>query len=325
MQITPFHDELRRYARGESYDEQAMPDLDSEALDFRAASELFAPARKLKRADLETLRLVTKHQGRRVPTVGGMLLFGKERERLFPDAWIQAGRFRGTDKTRIADSVEIRRHPVQAVEEALAFVHKHALHGMEIGAVRRKERWNLPLVALREAIINAVAHADYAQRGAPIRLCIFDDRLEVENPGLLPFGLTVDDLRHGISKLRNRVIGRVFHELGLMEQWGSGIQRMTASCVEAGLGVPALEEIGARFRVTLHTARTGSPVVDTADQAILDAMAGDSGLATQEIAAAIELTPRATRTRLAKLVERGLVREIGTSPQDPKRRYFRAR
>ncbi len=122
-----------------------------------------------------------------------------------------------------------------------------------------------------------------------------------------------------------RNIGRVFHELGLIEQWGSGIQRMTAACSEAGLAVPALEEIGTRFRVTLHTARTGSPAVDTTDQAILDALAGGNGLATQEIATAIERTPRATRTRLAKLVERGLVREIGTSPQDPKRRYFRAR
>lgn len=318
-------EELRRFARGEAYDEQAMPEFDSEALDFRAASESFAPVRRLARADLETLRLVAKHQGRKAPTVGGMLLFGRQRERLFPDAWIQAGRFRGMDKTHIADSVQIRSHPVQAVEEAIAFVEKHSLHGMEIGAVRRKERWSLPPSAVREAIVNAVAHADYAQRGAPLRVCIFDDRLEVENPGLLPFGLTVEDLRRGISKLRNRVIGRVFHELGLIEQWGSGIQRMTTACREAGLAAPALEEIGARFRVTLFTAATGAPRVDATDQAILDAMAGGKGLSTREIAAAIELSARATRTRLLKLVEHGLVREVGTSPQDPKRRYFRTR
>ena len=317
-------DELRRFAHGEAYDEQAMPEFGSEAIDFRAASESFAPVRKLKRPDLETLRLVEKHQRRKVPTIGGMLLFGKERERCFPDAWIQAGRFRGKDKTHIADSVEIRSYPVHAVEEAIAFVQKHALHGIEIGAVRRKERWNLPPAAVREAIINAVVHADYGQRGAPIRISIFDDRLEVENPGLLPFGLTVEDLRHGISKLRNRVIGRVFHELGLIEQWGSGIQRMTAACREAGLAAPSLEEIGTRFRVTIHTARTGAPSVDKKDQAILDALAGDIGLSTQEIAAIIELSARATRTRLSKLVERGLVSEVGTSPQDPKRRYFRA-
>ena len=318
-------EELRRFARGEAYDEQAMPDLDSEVLDFRAASESFAPVRKLKRSDLETLRLVVKHQGRTVPTVGGMVLFGKERERYLPDAWIQAGRFRGTDKTHIADSAAIMSYPAQAVEEAIAFVRKHALHGAEIGAVRRKEHWNLPPAAVREAVINAVVHADYAQRGAPIRVSIFDDRLEVENPGLLPFGLTVDDLRQGISKLRNRVMGRVFHELGLIEQWGSGIQRMTAACLDAGLAAPMLEEIGTRFRVTLHTVRTGSPVVDTTDQAILDALAGGNGLSTQDIAAVIRRTPRATRTRLIKLVERGQVHEVGTSPQDPKRRYFHAR
>lgn len=281
--------------------------------------------RKLKRAHLETLRLVTNHQGRKVPTVGGMLLFGRHRERYFPDAWIQAGRFRGNDKTQIDDSVEIRGYPTEAVEEAIAFVHKHALHGVEISAVRRKERSNLPPAAVREAIINAVAHADYAQHGAPIRVSIFNDRLEVENPGLLPFGLTVDDLRQGISKLRNRVIGRVFHELGLIEQWGSGIARMTSTCREAGLAPPMLEEIGARFRVTLRTERMGTPAVDATDKAILDALAGGKGLSTQEIAGAIDRTPRATRTRLVKLVERGLVSEVGTSPQDPKRRYFRTR
>jgi predicted HTH transcriptional regulator len=82
-------------SRGEAFDEQPMPGLDSEALDFRVASESFAPVRALSRRDLETLRLLTRHEGRPVPTVGGLLLFGKDRERDLPDAWIQAGRFAG--------------------------------------------------------------------------------------------------------------------------------------------------------------------------------------------------------------------------------------
>lgn len=317
-------EELGRFARGETFDEQPMPGLDSEALDFRAASESFAPVRKLRPLDLETMRLLTRHQGRKVPTVGGMLLFGQDRERHFPDAWIQVGRFSGTDKSRILDRAEIRRLPVPAIEEAIAFVQKHSLHGADIGAVRRTERWNLPPAAVREAVINAVVHADYAQRGAPIRLSIFDDRLEVENPGLLPFGLTVEDLQRGISKLRNRVIGRVFHALGLIEQWGSGVQRMTAACREAGLRDPVFEEIGTRFRVTVSTERIGPTRLDETGQAILDALAGGKGRLTSEIAKAIGLTPRATRTRLAKLVGSGLVREIGTGPQDPRRHYLRA-
>ena len=89
-------------------------------------------------------------------------------------------------------------------------------------------------MALREAIVDSAVHADYAQRGAPIRVAVFDDRVEIENPGLLPPGLTVEDLRRGVSKLRNRVMGRVFQELGLIEQWGSGIQRS-----ERRAGTPA--------------------------------------------------------------------------------------
>ena len=317
-------EEMRRFSRGEPHDEQAMPELDSEALDFRVASQLFASVRKLKRSDLETLRLVTRHQGRKVPTVGGMLLFGMERERYFPDAWIQAGRFRGTDKSQIIDRAEIRTYPTESVEGAIAFVEKHAMRSAEIGPVRRRDRWDLPPVAVREAVVNAVVHADYAQRGGAIRVSIFDDRLEVENPGLLPLGLTVDDLLRGISKLRNRVLGRVFHELGLIEQWGSGIQRMSRSCREAGLQPPVFEEIGLRFRVTIRTERKGPPSLDATDQAILAALSAAEGLSTRDIAGTIGRTPRTARTRLAKLVGRGLVRVIGTSPQDPSRRYFAA-
>jgi predicted HTH transcriptional regulator len=307
----------------EEFDEQPMPGLDSEALDFRAASESFAGVRRLTRRDLETLRLVTNYQGRKVPTVGGMLLFGKDRGLHFPDAWIQAGRFGGEDRSRMVDRAGILSFPVRAIEETIGFVEKHSLRGAEIGRVRRKERWNLPPVAVREAVINAVVHADYTQRGAPIRVAIFDDRLEVENPGLLPFGLTVEDLPRGVSKLRNRVIGRVFHTLGLIEQWGSGVQRMTAACREMGLGPPRFEEIATRFRVTIFTERVGRPALDEMDQGIVETLAEGKGLLTSEIAKTIGLTPRATRTRLARLVGSGLLREVGTGPQDPKRRYYR--
>ena len=201
---------------------------------------------------------------------------------------------------------------------------KHSWHGAEIGAVRRVDRWTLPPEAVREALINAVVHSDYSERGAPIRLSIFDNRIEIENPGLLPFGLTVEDLPHGVSKLRNRVVGRVFQALGLIEQWGSGIQRMTAVCRDAGLPPPIFEEIATRFRVTIPTVPLGPTVVDATEQAILASLAEGQGMATREIAAIIGLSARATRTRLARLIGRGLVREIGTSAKDPQRKYFLA-
>ena len=324
--------EMRRYTTGESFDEGPLPALNSEAVDFRAASESFAPARALTPNNLHTLRLLTPHQGNMVPTVGGILLFGVDRLAHFPDAWIQAGRFAGGDKAAIIDHLDIKTPLVPAIEDAVAFVQKHALRGVEIGRVRHEQHWSVPLVAIREAIINAVVHADYSQRGAPIRLAIFDDRIEVENPGLLPFGLTLDDLPQGISKLRNRTIGRVFHELGLVEQWGSGIQRMIATCREAGLAPPVWEEVGLRLRVTIHTiaARRSDGIatgyaLDAKDQAILALLKEGGEYGSAAVAKAIGLTPRSTRTRLAKLVSRGLVREVGTGPHDPRRRYIASR
>ena len=316
--------EMRRFGQLGSFDEQPIPELNSEALDFRAASELFAPVRKLVPSAFRNLRVTTKHQEREVPTVGGFLLFGRDRFDRFPDAWVQAGRFAGKDRARILDSSEIRSYLPQAADQAIEFVQKHLSREAMIGAARRLDRWTVPLVALREAIINAIVHADYAERGAPIRLAVFDDRIEVENPGILPLGLTIEDIRKGVSKLRNRVIGRVFHELGLIEQWGSGIQRMTAACQEAGLPAPVLEEIGTHFRVILSATPTGPIRLDERDQVILSLLEDGRGRSTAQIAKAVSLSPRATRTRLADLVRRDLIIEVGSGPQDPRRQYFRA-
>lgn len=314
-------EELKRWNRMDSFDEQAIPDLKSEAIDFRAASEFFAPYRQLTPKAWSTLRVTTVHQGRQVPTIGGLLLFGKDRFARFPDAWIQAGRFAGSNRARLLDSAEIRSYLPRVAEEAMGFARKHLTHESVIEGVRREERWSVPLAAVREALMNAIVHADYAQQGAPIRVALFDDRIEIENPGLLPFGLTIEDIRQGVSKLRNRVIGRVFHELHLIEQWGSGIQRMTAACQEAGLDAPKLEEIGTHFRVTISNARVGRPHMDETDRRILALFGDGRARSTATVAKHAGLSQRATLTRLKSLTERGLLAEIGTGPHDPKRQY----
>ena len=180
----------------------------------------------------------------------------------------------------------------------------------------------MPIPAVREAIINAVTHADYSQRGAPIRVLVFDDRITVESPGLLPFGLTIDDIQRGVSKLRNRVIGRVFKELGLIEQWGSGIGRMMDACHEHGLPPPEFEEIGTQFRVTIWLQAQTVPSVDEVNARILAAIGESNGLSTKQVAEAVTISSRAARTRLKALVEKGFIVEVGSSPTDPKRIYL---
>ena len=337
--------EMQRFVRGEAFDEQPMPEVDSEAIAFRAVSESFSEFRNLTEGDLDVLGLCTTYQGRRVASVGGMLLYGQDRLGHFPDAWIQAGRFAGRDKKEIVDRQDLTMPLPEAIPAAVSFIERHMASGVDIGSVRAEPRWTLPPVAVREALINAVAHADYSQRGAPLRVSVFDDRLEVENPGLLPFGLTLDDLPRGVSKLRNRVIGRVLSELRLVEQWGSGIQRMLAAFRDNGLHPPVWEEIGTRLRVTMRTAPVishgsqGGPQgrvpgtvnlgrdasLTSTEQTILDLLDSSDGMGTSQIAEAIGFSSRTTRTRLGQLVERGLVVEIGRGKNDPKRKYHKAR
>ncbi len=325
----PLTAELRRSALNIPYDEEAMPDLNPEALDFRVASGLFAGLRQWNEQTPETLHLITRHQGRLVPTVGGVLLFGNRRAEFFPDSWIQCGRFGGTDKARILDQRDIRTHLPLALHEAFEFVRKHASRAAEFGELRRKDIWDVPLEAVREALTNAIVHADYSQTGAPIRLAMYDDRLEIENPGLLAGGLTISDVQAGVSKLRNRVIGRVFKELNLIEQWGSGFQRMAASCREIGLPEPTLEEVAFRFRVTFRLQSVAAqPQRDDTDRKIMElirASEAEGGASTQSLSQAVGISARAMRERLARLVKVGRIVAVGKSAYDPKRRYLPAK
>jgi hypothetical protein len=97
---------------------------------------------------------------------------------------------------------------------------------------------------------------------------------------------------------------------------------MIGACRAAGLPDPRFEEICTRFRVPIHTERAARPPLDTTDQAIVDALSDGGGRLNSEIATVIGLTPRATRTRLVRLVGAGPLREVGTGPQDPKRRHL---
>jgi predicted HTH transcriptional regulator len=277
--------------------------------------------RTLAAEDLLERRLLCREGESRHPTTGGLLLFGRRRQQRFPDAWIQAARFQGGDRSVILDGAELRGDLPTAVEEAMAFALRNLTRSSAITGLRRADEFAVPPVALREALVNAVVHADYSQRGAPIRLAIHDDRVEITSPGLLPSGLTLSDLDHGVSRLRNRVLGRVFFALRLVEQWGSGVARMRRAMAEAGLPTPDLREVGLTFRVSLGTERTGEPLAEGKDEVILDLLAAEGALSTSAVAARVGLSDRATRTRLRNLVERGLVTEIGSGPNDPQRKY----
>lgn len=312
---------VERSTIAKSFDEEICHETNCEEIDFTAASQLFYPHRKLQSSDLVSLGIIAKKGKDFIPTVAGILLFSKNRLLLFSDAWIQVGVFDGVDKERILDSQKITSFFPQAVEEVLTFLKKNMRVGLKIEDARHQELWEIPKIALREAVINAIVHTDYSLRGAPIRISIFQDRVEIENSALLPWGLTFADLKSGVSKLRNPVIARIFNEIGLIEQWGSGIKRMTKACLEAGLDEPIFEEIGPRIRVTFYKGKVNQPIIYDLDQIILGVLSFCGPLSTSQITNCVNISRRSVINRLSGLVNKGYIIEIAQSPTDPKKQY----
>ena len=182
-------------------------------------------------------------------TVAALLLFGQRPQHFLVQGYLRCARFKGNSEVEFLDMKVIEGDIVAQVEEAMAFVQRNIRMAAKIeGQLARKERWEYPLDAVREGIINAVCHRDYADSGNVV-VKIFDDRLEIWNPGSLPLDLTVDDLRKSHeSKPRNKLIARAFFLIKYIEQFGTGTGRMISDCREAEVPEPEFESRATSFR-----------------------------------------------------------------------------
>lgn len=251
-------DELLRMLQSQNihHDETSVEgstqeDLDLEAIDalLRAAYAPGAPAQRS-----HYLRALKCIDDGGIPTVAGVLLFGREPERWFTDARISAVRWRGTRMSGdLADRQEIHGHLVRQIDGAIAFLARHVPAPARIEGFERVEL-GIPEVVLREAVLNAVAHRDY-RAASQIRIFVFDDRLEIINPGLLLNHLTLDSIRlGGISQRRNPVIAAALARLRGRESLGMGVPEMVERMRERGLPEPELSLEGGHFRVVLRAA-----------------------------------------------------------------------
>jgi len=228
-------------------------------------------------------------------TIAALLLFGKNPQRFLLQARVRCARFKGENEVEFLDLKVIEGDLIQQVEEAMSFVRRNTsmTARIEDGALSRKEHWEYPLDAVREGITNAVCHRDYADSGN-VLVKIFDDRLEVLNPGGLPAGLTVEDLKNPHeSKPRNKLVADAFFLIKYIEQFGTGIGRMIEECRLAGVPEPQFESRAGGFRIAFRLTMLG------------DQRATEMGLTERQLlllqkSAAIR---RGTTAELAKLLE----------------------
>ena len=205
----------------------------------------------LRRADLQSVPLPTLLKnmslltGENILCNGTVLLFARNPQQFFPEAQVKCARFAGTTSVKFLDDQTIEGNIMSQLDNALAFVKRNTQQELRItGKVERDVIPEYPEEAVREAITNAVCHRDYSAVGT-VQIRIYNDRMEVWNPGMLPQDLSVDTLfTDHPSRPRNPKIAQVLHRARIIEHWGTGTLRMLALCQKSGIKLEFLSEQG---------------------------------------------------------------------------------
>lgn len=192
---------------------------------------------------LDRLHLLREGQ----PTIGAVLLFGADPQRVLPQAMVRLRTARGA----VEEGTTISGGVLRQIEDTVRQVQLRLRHHIDRAGLIRRDITELPAVAIREAIVNAIAHRDYRST-APTQVRLDEEKLEIWNPGHLPEPLTVATLRRTHPSVPpNPRIARALYLAGFVEEWGSGTLRMIASMEEQGNAAPLFEASLGGISVTL--------------------------------------------------------------------------
>ncbi|MDR1156296.1 MAG: putative DNA binding domain-containing protein [Bacteroidales bacterium] len=175
---------------------------------------------------------------------------------------IELGHFQ--DEITIKDGITISADLVTEVEDVLSFIRKHISKAYIItGNPAREERWDYPLDALREIVMNMIVHRDYAHYGDS-SVKIYNDRIEFFNPGRLPDRISIENLMSGnyVSICRNKLVSKIFKEISWIEKYGTGIRRVTSLFLAYGAPAPVFENFQHGFRVTAYPVKSDLEIVN---------------------------------------------------------------
>lgn len=181
-----------------------------------------------------------------------VLLFAKNPQEFYPQSEIKFVKFAGSEPIEILDHQLIQKDIINSIEEIIKLIKRNIRKEIKIisGQPKRKEEYEYPLEVIREAIVNAIAHRDYFSKDS-IQISIFDNRIEITNPGSLPHGLP-KELFGTISVQRNPITYRFLRDMGYVEGLGTGIPRMKNHMRKKGLRDPEFRFTESFFRIILY-------------------------------------------------------------------------
>jgi ATP-dependent DNA helicase RecG len=232
--------------------EAALKDIDKAKVEWflqkaRETRGFDVPVKVSIREALEKLDLLHKNK----LTNAAVLLFGKNPQKFFTQAGIRCGRLKGVSGGNFIDMKVIGGTIPEQRENAMKFIVEHMRHAVYFDANRRYDKWEYPLRALEEVVANALAHRDYFSN-SDIQLSVYDDRIEIWNPGELPKPLTPDDLRRKHKSFpRNKLLAGKLFLIKHIEQWGMGTNRVIEDMKQYNLPEPDFRNLSGGFEVIL--------------------------------------------------------------------------
>jgi ATP-dependent DNA helicase RecG len=271
------------------------------------------------------------NSGKFHPTYAALLLFGRFPQRWLPNATLMAARFAGVAFSDQYIKQEISGTLSEQLRQAEAFLGANLRIVVRLVGLTHQETPEYPFEAVRELLVNAVAHRDYSLQGDCIHLHIFADRLEVHSPGGLPGPVTLDNLLKARFS-RNAVIVQALADLGFVERLGYGLDRVVTVMRQNNLPPPLFEEVAGSFRVTLFGPAMPQPVsplpdlsayrglnLNTRQQMALGHIAQQRRITNSEYQALCpDVHSETLRRDLADLVSRGVLIKVG----DKKATYY---
>lgn len=201
---------------------------------------------------LKNMKIIKQEENNFYPTLAGLLTFGKNPQHLLNYTSITAAFYKGTDKiSKILDQKEIEGTLDELIDEGCKFVEKNMRVGAEIKDMIREDLPDYSILAIREALTNAVAHRDYSITGSNIKLFVFEDRCEIISPGNLPNTMTLENIKT-LQFARNQLIVSFLVGFKRMEKRGEGILRIIKYSIENNSKDPVFDLIDNNyFRVIL--------------------------------------------------------------------------
>lgn len=266
---------------------------------------------------LKQLRIVIETDGILRPTLAGLLMFGSYPQRFEQQMVVVFLQFYGTTTTeeapsgeRFLDNRKFEGTVKEIIDNATDYVMASMRKGSLIRGVTRQDISEYPEVALREAIVNAVAHRDYSHfvRGSHIQVRMFADRLEVQNPGGLYGGVTVDELKEGQST-RNLLLVQLMEDLHLVENRGSGIDAMLDAMQKRGLPAPVFEDKRTAFLVKFYQVMPAE--LSEEEKKVLVYIKEHGSIKRSEAQKLLEVSDRRAKYVLEKMEKVRLLRQEG--------------